>query len=273
MVILEVMPLEQVKNADKVPIQDASTLVLMRDAPTSGVEIFMVRRNQRTAFGPGDYVFPGGAVDAADIDAALYAGCVGLDDAQASARLSVHADGLSAWIAAIRECFEEAGVLLAVDAAGRPAHLEETLVAERTALHERKTILGEVCNKYDLKLAVNQMRYYSHWITPLGPPRRYSTRFFAARVPAGQTAAHDGVETVAGEWVTPQDALARSKQGNFPIIFPTISQLRFFRGFADTQSALDALARIKQVPTVAPYLERDARGNLRPVLPKQSHGN
>lgn len=267
------MPLEQVKDADKVPVKDAATLVLMRDVAAGGLEIFMVRRNQRTAFGPGDYVFPGGAVDAADTDAGLYARCVGLDDASASACLSVQADGLSAWIAAIRECFEEAGVLLATDSRDKPINPGETLVAERTALHARKTVLAQVCSEYDLKLAVEQLHYFSHWITPLGPPRRYSTRFFAARLPDNQTAEHDGVETVAGEWVTPQDALNRSKQGSFPMIFPTISQLRFFREFPNTRAALAALANIKQVPTVAPYLERDAGGRLRPVLPKQSHGH
>lgn len=267
------MPLEQVKNADQVPIQDAATVVLLRDAAVGGVEIFMVRRNQRTVFGPGDYVFPGGAVDAADADPALYARCIGCNDAQANTRLDVEADGLSTWVAAIRECFEEAGVLLAVGGDGQAAHLDAALLGERTALHERKTVLAEVCSRYSLKLTVDQMLYYSHWITPVGPPRRYSTRFFAARVPAGQTAEHDGVETVAGEWVTPRDALQRSQQGNFPIIFPTISQLRFFRDFVDTEAALAALARIEQVPTVAPSLQRDAHGNLRPMLSQKSHGN
>lgn len=264
------MPVEQVKNAEKVPIKDAATLVLLRDAPVSeqkaGIEIFMVRRNQHTAFGPGDYVFPGGAVDDADSDPALYTRCTGLDDARASARLGVERDGLSAWVAAIRECFEEAGVLMAEPVTGHDFQPEKTLKSERLALHARKTVLGRVCKDHDLALAVNELHYYSHWITPLGPPRRYSTRFFAARLPAGQHAEHDGVETVAGEWVNPEDALARNKQGDFPMILPTVSQLRFFRGCENASDALKKVAQIKDVPTVAPYLARDSAGKLQPVI-------
>lgn len=264
------MPVEQVKNAEKVPIKDAATLVLLRDTPVgahnAGIEIFMVRRNQHTAFGPGDYVFPGGAVDDADCDPALYARCTGLNDTQASARLGVERDGLSAWIAAIRECFEEAGVLIAEAASGHDFQPAETLKSERLALHARKTVLGQVCKDYNLTLAVNELHYYSHWITPLGPPRRYSTRFFAAKLPTGQHAEHDGVETVAGEWVSPEEALARHKQDDFPMILPTVSQLRFFRGCENAADALKKVAQIKDVPTVAPYLARDSAGKLQPII-------
>lgn len=264
------MSVEQVTNAEQVPVKDAATLLLLRDAPEQGVEIFMVRRNQRTAFGPGDYVFPGGALDDADTSPELYRRCRGLDDARASARLGVQENGLSAWIAAIRECFEEAGVLLAVDAQGNALRPDEALYSERIALHARKTILADVCAAYDLRLAVDKLHYYGHWITPLGPPRRYSTRFFAVAAPPDQTAAHDGVETVAGEWVSPDDALQRHKQGGFPMILPTLSQLRFFRRYSNAAAALAAVAAIRDVPTVAPYLARDSAGKLHPVLGSKS---
>ncbi len=263
--------MEQVTNAEQVPINDAATLVLLRDAPSNGVEIFMVRRNQKTAFGPGDYVFPGGAVDDADTDPGLYARCIGLDDAQASARLGVQRDGLSAWIAAIRECFEEAGVLIANPTCGGDLQPDKRLRSERLALHARKTVLAEVCDSHDLNLTANQLHYYSHWITPLGPPRRYSTRFFAAALPPAQQAEHDGVETVAGEWVRPDDALARSKQGEFPMMLPTVAQLRFFRRCENTAAALEQVANIKDIPTVAPYLARDSAGKLQPVIGRQGH--
>lgn len=261
------MPVEPTHNAHAVPIKDAATLVLLRDASTAdGLEIFMVRRNQKTAFGPGDYVFPGGAVDDADADPQLYARSTGLSDRQASARLGVQENGLSAWVAAIRECFEEAGVLFAAPAQGGRVNDEDGLKAQRTALHARKTVLSQLCLDYDLSLAVDQLVYYSHWITPLGPPRRYSTRFFAAQLPAGESARHDGVETVAGEWLTPADALARHKQGVFPMILPTVSQLRFFSRFQNCAQALAAVANIKDVPTVAPHLARDSSGKLQPVI-------
>ena len=266
MLICPAMPVELPPDAENVPIQDAATLLLLRDGARGGLETFMVRRNQRTAFGPGDYVFPGGAVDAADCDPALYARCAGLDDAQASARMSVAENGLAAWIAAIRECFEEAGVLLAEPQQGGLDELRPALDTARAALHARKTLLAEVCASHGLRLRTDALVYYSHWITPLGPPRRYSTRFFAARLPPAQTAEHDGVETVAGEWITPARALARHADGDFPMILPTVSQLRLFRECANTEQALARVAAIRNVPTVAPHLARDADGHIIPVI-------
>lgn len=239
-----------------VPVRNAATLVLLRDG-AAGLETFMLKRGSAVAFVPGAHVFPGGAVEPADADPAVYARCDGLDDAAASERMDVPRDGLAYWVAAIRESFEEAGVLPATDAAGEapdwhdPA-LRTRLAAARRALHAGETTLAEILATEGLRLPVTRLRYYGHWTTPPGPPRRYSTRFFAARAPAGQDLAHDGVEAVAGAWTTPGHALRRYRRGELSMILPTEMQLQLLRRFSDSDTLLAELDAMKRIPKVAP---------------------
>lgn len=239
-----------------VPVRNAATLVLLRDG-AAGLETFMLERGAATAFVPGAHVFPGGALDPADADPAIYARCDGLDDAGASERLEVPRDGLAYWVAAIRESFEEAGVLLATDEAGEapdwhdPA-LRARLAAARTALHAGETSLAEILTAEQLRLPVSRLRYYGHWVTPPGPPRRYSTRFFATRAPAGQDLTHDGVETVAGGWFDPGHALRCYRRGELSMILPTEMQLQLLRRFRDSGTVLAELDAMKRIPKVAP---------------------
>lgn len=239
-----------------VPVRDAATVVLLRDAG-AGLETFLLKRSAGTAFVPGAHVFPGGAVDPADADPAVYRRCDGLDDAEASRRLDLPRDGLAFWVAAIRESFEEAGVLLATDEAGaepdwRDPGLRRRLAAGRRALHAGEAALAEILAAEGLRLPVARLRYYGHWVTPPGPPRRYSTRFFAARSPVGQTLAHDGIETVAGGWTPPGHALRCYRRGELTMILPTEMQLQFLRRFPDSGSVLETLDAMKRVPKVAP---------------------
>jgi len=239
-----------------VPVRDAATLVLLRDG-AAGLETFMLKRGAGTAFVPGAHVFPGGAVDPADADPAVYARCDGLDDAAASARLGLPRDGLAFWVAALRESFEEAGLMIATDAAGEEPDwdepgLQRRLAAARSALHAGETTLAAILEAEDLRLPVIRLRYYGHWITPKGPPRRYSTRFFAALAPSRQNPAHDGVEAVAGDWVTPGHALRCYRRGELRMILPTEMQLQLLRRFPDSDSLLAELDAMKRVPTVAP---------------------
>lgn len=239
-----------------VPVRNAATLVLLRDG-AAGLETFMLERGSKAAFVPGAHVFPGGAVDAADADPEVYARCDGLDDAAASERLEVSRDGLAYWVAAIRECFEEAGVLQATDEVGeepdwRDPALRARLAEGRRALNAGEAGLAEILTAEGLRLPVTELRYYGHWVTPPGPPRRYSTRFFAARAPAGQDPAHDGIEMVAGGWTTPGHALRCYRRGELSMILPTEMQLQLLRRFPDSETLLAELDVMKRIPKVAP---------------------
>ena len=167
------------------------------------LEVFVMRRTPRAVFGPGATVFPGGAVDASDAQALAHV--VGADDAAASAELGLTDGGLVRRVAAVRECFEEAGILLARDrATGAPA----TPAPEwRDALNAGHATLGQVLARDALVIDATDLRVFAHWLTPTGAPRRYDTWFFVARAPDGQDGAHDDAELVASEWIRPPDAL------------------------------------------------------------------
>jgi 8-oxo-dGTP pyrophosphatase MutT (NUDIX family) len=242
-----------------VQIRDAATVMLVRDAP-GGMEVFMLRRNLKSEFVGGAYVCPGGAVDDADRDdPELDELCVGRTDDDASRALDVDHGGLAYWVAAIRECFEEAGVLLARGADGEVASFADDAVAARFEEHRAAVDRGErrlveVCHREGLHLAVADMHYFAHWITPEGPPRRYDTRFFVCQTPPEQEPLHDNRETVASTWIRPADALERCAAGELEMITPTLKNVEAIGRFDDTASLLDAAARIGNVPTVVPKI-------------------
>ncbi len=230
-----------------VPLRDGATVMLVRDGDHADrpLEVFMLRRHPRTAFG-SVHVFPGGVVDASDHATDLDALCPGLSDAEASTRLGVPSGGRAFWVAAIRESFEEAGALLARRADGEPvrfdhhADVETRFGVHRRAVHAGTRSLLEVLLAEELVLAVDQVRYFSHWITPEGEPKRFDTRFFLARAPEGQAYVHDDEELIGSEWVRPVDALARYEAGDFAMIWPTISSLADIGGFATCDELLAA---------------------------------
>jgi len=230
-----------------VPTRDGATVMLVRDGERADrpLEVFMLRRHPRTAFG-SVHVFPGGVVDPLDGAADLEPLCPGLTDADASARLGIAGGGRAFWVAAIRESFEEAGVLLARHADGRSVRFDGATAVEarfdehRRAIHAGHRSLLEVLRAEELELCVDDMRYVSHWITPEGEPKRYDTRFFLARAPEGQAYAHDDEELIGSEWVRPGDALARYEAGDFAMIWPTIRSLEDIGGFATTDELLAA---------------------------------
>ena len=257
------------------PVRDAATVMLVRDrADGSGMEVFMLRRNLNSDFVGGAYVFPGGAVDEADRHADLEAVCRGRSDDQASVLLGVDRGGLAYWVAAIRECFEEAGVLLAyVGDSDDVVSFKDPEVAERFNVHRKGVDSGEVrllevCDREDLRLAVDQIHYFSHWITPVGPPRRYDTRFFVAAAPPEQVPLHDDRETIANTWIQPQEALDRHAAGEFEIIFPTIKNLEAIARFDRAADLLAAAAAIEEVPTILPRIASAPDGHgVRILLP------
>ena len=255
-----------------IPIRDAATVMLVRDAdPAPGLEVFMLRRNLRSDFVGGAYVFPGGAVDDNDRHENLESVCVGRTDADASHQLGIDRGGLAYWVAAIRESFEEAGVLLARDATGERITFNDPAVDERFQQHRHAVDSGarrlvDICTDEGLQLEVDDIFYFSHWITPEGAPRRYDTRFFVARAPVGQTPLHDDHEVIANTWVRPVDALARHRSGTFEMLPPTIASLRAVSRFATAGEALAAATEITDVPTILPRVIVD-EGGVRIVLP------
>ncbi len=253
------------------PIRDAATVMLLRDT-ADGMEVFMLRRNLNSDFVGGAYVFPGGAVDPADRDdPELDEICVGRIESHANQSLGLDHGALAFWVAAIRECFEEAGVLLAQDSTGEFVSFAEADVAERFNEHRQAVDNGhkrlvEVCRAEGLALPLGDIHYFAHWITPKGPTRRYDTRFYVCRAPAEQTPLHDNRETVASLWVNPNEALAMHERGELDLILPTIKNLEAIGQFDRAEDLLAAAARVGAVPSIEPVIVRDP-GGVRILLP------
>lgn len=266
-------------DAGPVAARDAATIMLVRDALFEGspaLEVCMLQRHLNSDFVGGAYVFPGGKVDDEDRTPAAEAACARRSDAEASAMLGVESGGLAFWVAALRECFEEAGVLLAYQGDGDDgedtfldAHDPQTrqrLAALRIALNRGEVRFLDACGAESLRLATDRVLYFSHWITPEPAPKRYDTRFFVAALPPGQVPIHDDHETVDTVWVRPDDALARARAGEFDLIFPTVKNLEAVSRFATSGDLLAAAAAVERVPTVLPRVVADERG-FRILLP------
>ena len=222
-------------------VRDAATVILVRDAP-AGVEVLMLRRHPESVFAARAWVFPGGVVEVADLEAVRMV--TGLTDGEASAVLGLPAGGLPFWVAAVRECFEEAGILLAGRADGRPFDLSSPWVANRFARHRRdihrgRRSLAEVLSAEGLVIDCSSVHYVSHWITPPGGTRRFDTRFFVAAAPAGQTVVHDAAEMDDFAWMPPAAVLEAYRQEELHLVYPTIKNLEALTGF---QRAGDVLA-------------------------------
>jgi len=236
--------------------RDAVSVMMVRDAP-HGMEIFMLKRNCNLNFGSGAYVFPGGSVDETDKDSNLECICEGLSDRESSNRLGIESGGLAFWVAAIRECFEEAGILLAYDKGGKIISFSDRKTAKRFETYRddingnKKSIL-HICREEGLRLAVNQLYYFSHWITPLDVPHRFDTRFFVCEAPPEQVPVHDNGETVEHRWIRPRDALKLHKKGELKLIFPTIKHLEDIGKYKHSSELL-AVARTKRyIPAILP---------------------
>jgi 8-oxo-dGTP pyrophosphatase MutT (NUDIX family) len=259
-----------------VEIRPAATVMLVRDCATPAgahaLEVLMVRRNLRSDFVGGAYVFPGGAVDLLDGGPEAEALCAGRSHGEANALLGVESGGLAYWVAVVRETFEEAGLLLARREdgprllAGDPDE-EARFAAARTEVNAGTVRFLDLCRDERLRLGVGDVHYFAHWITPRGAPRRYDTRFFVAAAPPGQIAAHSAGETIDEVWITPEDALARHRAGEIEIIFPTIRCLQAIGRFASSAELLQAAERASSaVPTIEPRVVPDGNG-MRIVLP------
>ena len=245
---------EKVETIPAQPVEPkpAATVVLLRDG-ADGLEVLLLKRHRSAGFVPGAYVFPGGRTDAADADPRLLKHCV------ISERGSVPAHY---WFGAIREVFEETGVLLARDAEGewaRDTTSDDAMEAWRQKLMSNEATLADVMEALELKIDLDDVVYFAHWITPVVEPRRYDTRFFAAALPEGRQIRPDEREMVDAVWITPQSALERFRAGTLPMVFPTVRTLEDLAGFEDVEGALEAL-RVREVPPVMPRLVRTSGG-------------
>jgi glyoxylase-like metal-dependent hydrolase (beta-lactamase superfamily II)/8-oxo-dGTP pyrophosphatase MutT (NUDIX family) len=250
------------------PPRPAATVVVVRDSP-EGMQVLLLRRVERTGDrSSGAFVFPGGTLDRADRD--LHAWCRGMDDAQASARLQLEAGGLDYYVAAIRECFEEAGLLFAADTSGSLVTLEHLDAAEldtlRGAIRRGETTLGALCERFGLRLAADRLAYHSHWLTPPGLPKRFDTRFFAAEAPAGQTASFDRHETLEHRWVRPADALA--PDFGFRLPNATRHTLASIVPFGHARECVEHARRQPRIERIMPRVGTGSKGP-RPVMPDE----
>jgi glyoxylase-like metal-dependent hydrolase (beta-lactamase superfamily II)/8-oxo-dGTP pyrophosphatase MutT (NUDIX family) len=212
-------------------IRPAATLVLTRDTD-NGIEVLLLQRTWEAVFLPGYYVFPGGAVNAQEPEGRAHV--VGVEDADISQTMSLDEGGADYMLAAVRECFEEAGILLAQDASGQLIGADHGVHSERMALFQEEISLAQLCAKHGLTVPLDRLAYLSHWVTPPGPPRRFDTRFFVAVAPERQVASHDGTETIDHVWIAPAQALEEHRAGVRLLGLPTIRTLRVLSEFGTT---------------------------------------
>ena len=245
------------------PARPSSTVAILRPG-AGGFETFMLRRDARSRFAADMWVFPGGALDPDDAHPELLRRSPGLDPDEAFRRLAERggeapespASAFGLHLAALRELFEEAGVLLGTpreDGPGAPIGepAADEVAAGRAALEAGTLGFVELVRDLDLVLRPERLVYFAHWITPRILPRRFDTRFFAVELPSGQEAIHCGVETTDGAWMTPSAALGRAAAGEIKLMQPTEAVLR---AFARSGSAEDAIvwAASKEIRSVHP---------------------
>jgi 8-oxo-dGTP pyrophosphatase MutT (NUDIX family) len=232
-------------------VRPASTMLLLRDG-AQGMEVFMVVRHHQIDFASGALVFPGGSVDADDHEiassASFYSGGADLDGL-----------GIAFRVGAIRETFEECGILLArekgANALVPAAHADAIADRHRAALNKGERKFSEILAQEGIVLALDLLVPFAHWITPVGLPKRFDTHFYLAVAPGDQLGAHDGHESVDSVWVRPNEAVEGAKTGKFKLVFATERNLIKLGKQTTTASSLDA-ARKGGVVTVCPEVIR-----------------
>ncbi len=214
----------------------AATLILLR----SGMEVLMLQRAQTAAFLGGAYVFPGGSLDADD---ASMDRVLGLTEAQANERLKLPSGGIAYYVAAIRECFEDAGILLVCERNGRRIDAARA----ESLLHWRDKPFRKLLEAEDLYLPAGELAYFGHWITAPGRSRRFDARFFVALAPEGQRGSNDATETVHDVWITPREALERGARGEIDLVNATQHSLKELARFPEPRAAFDHARAIPEI--------------------------
>jgi 8-oxo-dGTP pyrophosphatase MutT (NUDIX family) len=229
-----------------IPIPSA-TILMLRDGPT-GLETFMVVRHHQIDFASGALVFPGGKVDAGDYDVRNY--CDGADSANNNA--------VAMMVGAIREAFEECGILLAREKGSSALVSGKRLgILERyrDPLNRSEVSLIEFLEKEQLRLACDTLQHFAHWITPEMLTKRFDTHFYLAVAPSDHLAIHDGHESVDSVWITPDNALKGNADGTYTIIFPTRVNLEMLGESSNVADALRAAAD-RNIVSILPWSEK-----------------
>lgn len=258
------------KAVAEVTPRPAATTLVIRDGE-GGLEVLMVRRSLQASFMPGAYVFPGGAVDAADGSPVHQAACDESVQQLATRIGSVTQVGDQAFayaVAALRECFEECGLWL-----GAPVPAASTdWAALRARLHAGEPF-GALARDAGVPLTTRALQPWSHWVTPIGLHKRFDTLFFVAPAPAGQLPSVDAGETTTLAWVHPSTALDAHARGEFPMEFATVSTVQSLQPFAAGSVAvlLAHAAALRDLAPLQPRLKLDADGHIvGVVLPGQA---
>jgi 8-oxo-dGTP pyrophosphatase MutT (NUDIX family) len=225
----------------------AATILMLRDG-TAGLEVFMVVRHHQIDFASGALVFPGGKVDAGDSHVRLR--CTGVDDADDVS--------LALQVGAIREAFEECGILLAREA-GNPNLVSAARLLQlepyRDALVKNEVSIGDFLEREDLVLACDLLQPFAHWVTPTMMPKRFDTWFYLAQAPADHLAIHDGHESVDSVWINPDAALSGAKTGQYTVIFPTRLNIEMLGASSNVNEAM-SMARNRTIIAVIPWTEK-----------------
>ena len=239
------------------PIRPAATIIVVREAQQS-FEIFMLKRTSRASFASGMYVFPGGRVDNDDHLHKYDAYRHGPSEAQAPQVAALGDEWRGYWIAAIRETFEEAGLMLAYKNGSLISFDNEDVHAHydayRVPLHKGDVSLLEICERESIHLAVDHVHFYNRFVTPVGRPRRFDTRFFIASAPENQRGRHDEKETVDSIWLTPEEALERNSAGEFDLMNVTRMQLSWLAEYPDKAALLAMSENQTECPIRRPVL-------------------
>ncbi|OGP75733.1 MAG: hypothetical protein A2V86_13060 [Deltaproteobacteria bacterium RBG_16_49_23] len=241
----------------------AATVILLRDNLAEGFEVFLLKRHEKSSFMGGNFVYPGGRVDRNDGSLEICSHCKGVSPEQAhqifGASISPE-ESLAYWVAGIRELFEEAGVLLAYDHSATPLILKnprqrEKLSHYRDLLQKDRSTICQLVEEKNLLLAVDQLHYYAHWITPEARSERFDTRFFIACHPEGQEATYDQKETTVGIWLTPKQALEENLKGKAALSPPTLKTLEDLSRFKNIAEVFNTLGKAKIQP-ILPVLTK-----------------
>jgi 8-oxo-dGTP pyrophosphatase MutT (NUDIX family) len=251
---------DTLRNAPDPPVvpRPSATLVLLREGP-KGLEVLLLKRHPRSGFIPEAWVFPGGTLDPADGGEEIHPRIRGLTPKEAAERLRFEDPthpAMAFWVAALRETFEETGILLH---AGDNSPGQDALVESRRRLLAGECLFAETLDRLDVTLNAGDLAYCGFWVTPECEPRRYTTRFFAGEVGRDAPVTPHEKEMVDALWLTPPDALARNEEGSLPLVFPTLFTLEELAPFQTPAEALIYL-RKKEVHRFLPSPEQTPEG-------------
>ena len=241
----------------------AATVILLRNNLAEGFEVFLLKRHEKSSFMGGNFVYPGGRVDREDgsMELCSYSRGTTVEDAHRMlGRTLSPEESFAHWIAGIRELFEEAGILLAYDHTGNPFEYKNEedkrrFIDYRDQLQKEKTTICQIAKESNIHLALDQLHYYAHWITPEARSERFDTRFFLARHPEGQEASYDQKETIEGIWLSPQRALEENLNRKIALSPPTLKTMEELSNYKTIEEVFDSLKE-KDIQPILPFLTK-----------------